>query len=247
MISSVFARAANASTMASKHVLAEFASMHSRAATAWEEEEAVPAADIKLFSAKAKSGWHLYLAEQRSLGIKMKEIGENWHNLTRGEKDDYNKQAKNKANEDKMVENLRTPMPSYRTPLGLGGKRMPVREDVVEPLCHGHNIKTGSHTWKRRYGKLVEEDNDKPEEAEIPKPRCSHECGLGFCRTKIDEETKLRMAVILQQLQAAAKSLKGETHLPMIVVDGIIPGAVEQKAQAVLLRVFALHEPTVRE
>ena len=71
VISSVFARAANASTMASKHVLAEFASMHSRAVTAWEEAEAVPAADIKLFSAKAKSGWHLYLAEQRSLGIKI--------------------------------------------------------------------------------------------------------------------------------------------------------------------------------
>ena len=71
LMSSVFARAANASTMASKHVLAEFASMHSRAATAWEEADAVPAADIKLFSAKAKSGWHLYLAEQRSLGIKI--------------------------------------------------------------------------------------------------------------------------------------------------------------------------------
>jgi hypothetical protein len=47
VISSVFARAANASTMASKHVLAEFASMHSRAATAWEEAEAIPAADIR--------------------------------------------------------------------------------------------------------------------------------------------------------------------------------------------------------
>ena len=63
----------------------------------------------------------------------------------------------------------------------------------------------------------------------------------------MEEETKLRMAVILPQLQAAAKSLKDETHLPMVVVEGIIPGAVEQKAQAVLLRVFALHEPTVRE
>ena len=107
MISSVFARAANASTMASKHVLAEFASMHSRAATAWEEAEAVPAADIKLFSAKAKSGWHLYLAEQRSLGIKMKEIGSKWHNLTAGEKDEYNKHADKKASEDRLVENLR--------------------------------------------------------------------------------------------------------------------------------------------
>ena len=58
----------------------------------------------------------------------------------------------------------------------------------------------------------------------------------------MEEETKLRMAVILPQLQAAAKSLKDETHLPMVVVEGIIPGAVEQKAQAVLLR-----EPTVRE
>ena len=77
-------------------------------------------------------------------------------------------------------------------------------------------------------------------------------CSSGplLCRNKIEEETKLRMAVILQQLQVAAKSLKSETHLPMIVVDGIIPGVVEQKAQAVLLRVFALYgptEPTVRE
>ena len=148
-----------------------------------------------------------------------------WHNLT----------------------NLRTAMPSDRTPLGLGNEKMPVREDVVDPLCHGHSIKTRSHTWKRRFGKIVEEENDKPEEAEIPKPRCSDEYGLGFCRFKMEEETKLRMAVILPQLQAAAKSLKDEPHLPMVVVEGIIPGAVEQKAQAVLLRVFALHEPTVRE
>ena len=35
--------------------------------------------------------------------------------------------------------------------------------------------------------------------------------------------------------------------MPMILVEGIIPGAVEQKALAVLLRVFALQEPTVRE
>ena len=90
LMSSVFGRAADASTMASKHLLAEFASMHSRSVAEWEKKEAVPAADLKLFSPMAKSGWHLYLAEQRSLGIKMKEIGENWHNLTRGEKDDYN-------------------------------------------------------------------------------------------------------------------------------------------------------------
>ena len=71
LMSSVFGRAADASTMASKHLLAEFASMHSRSVAEWEKLEAVPAADIKLFSAKAKSGWHLYLAEQRSLGIKI--------------------------------------------------------------------------------------------------------------------------------------------------------------------------------
>ena len=93
VISSVFARAANASTMASKHVLAEFASMHSRAATAWEEAEAIPAADIRFFTPKASSGWHLYLADQRALGINMAEVGSMWHNLT----------------------NLRTAMPSDRT------------------------------------------------------------------------------------------------------------------------------------
>ena len=75
LMSSVFGRAADASTMASKHLLAEFASMHPRSVAEWEKSEAVPAADIKLFSPMAKSGWHLYLAEQRSLGIKMKEIG----------------------------------------------------------------------------------------------------------------------------------------------------------------------------
>ena len=101
VISSVFARAANASTMASKHVLAEFASMHSRAATAWEEAEAIPAADIRFSTPKASSGWHLYLADQRALGINMAEIGSMWHNLT----------------------NLRTAMPSDRTPLGLGNKK----------------------------------------------------------------------------------------------------------------------------
>ena len=97
LMSSVFGRAADASTMASKHLLAEFASMHSRSVAEWEKSEAVPAADIKLFSPMAKSGWHLYLAEQRSLGIKMKEIGEKWHNLTRDEQDDYKKQAEEKA------------------------------------------------------------------------------------------------------------------------------------------------------
>ena len=116
---------------------------------------------------------------------------------------------------------------------------MQVKEDVVELLCHGHSMGSRSH--------IVEEENDKPEEASIPKPRCSDEYGLGFCRTKMEEETMLRMAVILPQLQAAAKSLKDEKHLPMILVEGIIPGAVEQKAQAVLLRVFMLLDPTVRE
>ena len=123
LISSVFARAANASTMASKHVLAEFASMHSRAATAWEEAEAIPAADIRFFTPNASSGWHLYLADQRALGINMAEIGSTWHNLTADEKDDYNKQADKKAKEDSLVENLRTAMPSDRTPLGLGNKQ----------------------------------------------------------------------------------------------------------------------------
>ena len=138
-------------------------------------------------------------------------------------------------------------MPSDRTPLGLGNEKMPVREDVVEPLCHGHSIGSRSHTWKRRFGKIVEEENDKPEEASIPEPSCSDKYGLGFCRTKLDEDTMRRMAVILPQLQAAAVALKDEKHLPMIRVEGINPGAVEQKAQSVLLRVFALQEPTVRE
>ena len=47
-MSSVFGRAADASTMATKHLLAEFASMHSRSVAEWEKSEAVPAADIKL-------------------------------------------------------------------------------------------------------------------------------------------------------------------------------------------------------
>ena len=51
-----------------------------------------------------------------------------------------------------------------------------------------------------------------------------------------------RMAVILPQFQAAAVALKDEKHVPMILVEGINLGPVEQKAQAVLLR-----EPTVRE
>ena len=85
---------------------------------------------------------------------------------------------------------------------------MPVREDVVEPLCHGHSIGSRSHTWKRRFGNIVEEENDKPEEASIPEPSCCDKYGLGFCRTKMDEDTMRRMAVIHPQLQAAAKALK---------------------------------------
>ena len=57
-----------------------------------------------------------------------------------------------------------------------------------------------------------------------------------------------RMAVIHPQLQAAAVAVNDEKHLPMILVEGIDPGAVEQKAQSVLLRVCALlQDPTVRE
>ena len=66
--------------------------------------------------------------------------------------------------------------------------------------------------------------------------------GVEFCRTKMDEDTMRRMAVILPQLQAAAVALKDEKLVPMILVEGINLGPVEQKAQAVLLR-----EPTVRE
>jgi hypothetical protein len=111
---------------------------------------------------------------------------------------------------------------------------MQVKEDVVELLCHGHSMGSRSH--------IVEEENDKPEEASIPEPSCSDKYGLGFYRTKMIEDTVRRMAVILPQLQAAAVALKYEKHVPMILVEGINPGAVEQKAQAVLLR-----EPTVRE
>ena len=49
----------------------------------------------------------------------MKEIRSKWHNLTADEKDDYNKQADKKASEDRLGENLLTPMPSGRTPLRL--------------------------------------------------------------------------------------------------------------------------------
>ena len=124
---------------------------------------------------------------------------------------------------------------------------MPAREDVVEPLCRGHSIKSRSHAWKRRFGNLVEEKNDEHEEASLPEPSCSDKYGLGFCKNKLDEDTMRRMAVILPRLQAAAVALDDEKHLPMILVEGINPGAVEQNAQAVLLRVFALREPTVRE
>ena len=145
------------------------------------------------------------------------------------------------------LDNKTTSMLSHRTPLGLGNEKMPVREDVVEPLCHGHSIGSRSHTRKRRFGNIVEEENDKPEETSIPEPSCCGKYGVEFCRTKMDEDTMRRMAVILPQLQAAAVALKDEKHVPMILVEGINPGAVEQKAQAVLLRVFVLQEPTVRE
>ena len=143
---------------------------------------------------------------------------------------------------ESCLDNKTTSMPSHRTPLGLGNEQMPVREDVVEPLCHGHSIGSRSHTRKRRFGNIVEEENDKPEETSIPEPSCCGKYGVEFCRTKMDEDTMRRMAVILPQLQAAAVALKDEKHVPMILVEGINLGPVEQKAQAVLLR-----EPTVRE
>ena len=79
---------------------------------------------------------------------------------------------------------------------------MQVKEDVVELLCHGHSMGSRSHTLKRRFGDIVEEENDKPEEASIPEPSCSDKYGLGFYRTKMIEDTVRRMAVILPQLQA---------------------------------------------
>ena len=246
-MSSVFGRAADASTMAIKHVLAEFASMHSRAVAAWEKAEAVPAADIKLFSPKASSGWHLYLAEQRALGINMAEIGSTWHDLTADEKNDYNQKAAEKADGDRLVENLRTAMPNDRTPLGLGDEKMPIREDVVQPLCQGKDIEERSKSWKRRFGKLVEESSEDIFEESIATPTCSDKYGLGYCKEKLEEDTIRRMAVMLPQLQAAAVALNDEKHLPLILVEGINPDAMERKAQAVLLRVFALLDPMVRE
>ena len=119
---------------------------------------------------------------------------------------------------------------------------MPVREDSVEHLCHGHSMGSRSHSRTRRFGNIVEEENDKPEEASIAEPSCREKYGIGFCRSKTDEDTMRRMAVILPRFQAAAVALKDEKHVPMILVEGINLGPVEQKAQAVLLR-----EPTVRE
>ena len=76
----------------------------------------------------------------------------------------------------------------------------------------------------------------------LPESICSDKYGVGFCEEKFDEGILRRMAVILPQLQAAAVALKDEKHVPVILVEGINLGPVEQKAQAVLLR-----EPTVRE
>lgn len=118
--------------MASKHVLAELAAMHSRAVDTWEEQVAVPAADIPSFSSKASSGWHAYVAEQRAHGIDMAEIGSKRHKHAAGQKDDNNDKAMKKAYADRSVENLRPAMPGDRTPLSMADETMPVREDVVE-------------------------------------------------------------------------------------------------------------------
>lgn len=64
----------------------------------------------------------------------------------------------------------------------------------------------------------------------------------GFATQKLGEYTSRRMAVILPHLQAAAVALDDETHLPFILVEGIDPGAMEQKAHPVLLRAVALQQ-----
>lgn len=71
---------------------------------------------------------------------------------------------------------------------------------------------------------------------------------MGMCKQHLDEGNIRRTAVILPQLQAAAVALEDDTHLPMVLVEGINSHDMEQMEQPVLLCDFSLlAEPDVRE
>ena len=82
--------------MSSKNTLSEFRLQHGLAKTQFNKKRGRPD-DAPILpvpvppqaSRKARSGWHLYLAEHRSKGIGMRGAAASWHALSEEEKATY--------------------------------------------------------------------------------------------------------------------------------------------------------------
>ena len=219
MMSSKFGRAASSSSMACKHTLAELSAMHARATTRWEQEEAVPKIDAPSWSAKASSGWHSFLKQQRVLGRDMKEIGRLWRGMADDEKSIFKTMASEEAIRCRDQVDLHEPMPSSSSPFGIGDFNMPVREDIVATLCEGNEVYRRAEAWRANVKKV-----QCPTEGFVcdppPPAQCGELYGAYKCAHDFTDEVKARCADFLGRLRAVVHALKDEEHLPLLLLEG---------------------------
>lgn len=109
MVPNRYGRAPSIPSMATKHTLAELASMQHRAVAKWEKEEAVPKIDAPEWTSKASSSWHAFFKAKRREGLDMNEIGELWRSLDEEEKHAFRSLASDESAACKPYEDLHEP------------------------------------------------------------------------------------------------------------------------------------------
>lgn len=226
MVPNRYGRAPSIPSMATKHTLAELASMQHRAVAKWEKEEAVPKIDAPEWTSKASSSWHAFFKAKRREGLGMKDIGELWRSLGEEEKHAFRSLASDQSAACKPYEDLHEPMPFDRTPLGIGDMDMPVREEIAAQLAEGNEVYRRADLWRGEVRKVS--CGLDVSEADAP---TTTQCGEVYgCATEFTDEVKARCAELRGRLRTAVKALKGEKHLPLLLLQGCRRGEAAEVA-----------------
>jgi len=215
---SKFGRACSASTVASKHFLSEFSSMHKQAVEAWARKHPMPLIEDSRRSKKASSGWHEYLAEGRRTGMSMAQIGVDWRAMTDAEKAPYEERAVAAQEQagHAAIDLGDLAFPTSATPLGVGSESLPLRSEVAAELCEGDAIEHGKQAWREQTGKLVPEPAQSFDAAGIPALRCDELYGPRQCVSRLSAEVKARCDALRSALRHAACVLSKQTSVQLL-------------------------------
>ena len=263
LLSSKVGRAPSISSVASKHLLSEFAAMHGRAVDEWERlNPHVDLNDTPPPSSKACSGWHVFFADHRGSSETMGQLGQKWRALDAEEKEQYHERALKKQedlqqpraehaadDDDDHAAAMRSL--SESTPLGIGDVTRPVRPQELTSLCHGSQAKDYCRTWRSDYGKSVPE----PDEPVEPRPAaaltCAERYGVGCCKANLDNVTAVSFDACLGLLRkkaqaAAAAESRRPPPLQLLSVRGDDDdAAVEVPGYSLLAGCMLARDPEV--